>query len=107
MGQRLLGREVTTLARDTIPPLVLHGLLVSVIGISLSRFDNVKTIVVELIEVVAGIADFVGLNAFVLLVLPILKHKGDEPINARSSTMASSNSCFSFDGFVSSNLKIE
>lgn len=53
---------MTAFAGEAILSLFFHGSLVSVIGVGVPRFDQLKTIFVQLIKVVARIADLVGSN---------------------------------------------
>lgn len=70
-GQALLGRKLTARARDTIPTLFLHGLLVGIVGIGLAQLDDLDTIGIKLIKVVTGVGGFVGFDTLFLSVKKI------------------------------------
>lgn len=67
VGQTLLGGKLTTRARNTIPTLFLHGLLVGIIGIGLAQLDDLDTVGIKLIKVVTGVGSFVGFDTLFLL----------------------------------------
>lgn len=73
MGQALLGGKLTTRARNTVPALFLHGLLVGIIGIGLAQLDDLDTIGIELIEIVTGVGSFVGFDTLFLSAIKIAR----------------------------------
>lgn len=63
VGQALLRAELTALAGDSIPTLLLHGLLVGIVCVGLAGLDDLDTVGIQLIKVVTGVRGFVGFDA--------------------------------------------